>query len=297
MSAPLRLALRQGPAIGALLRTAAATMRGAKGDPSAFTTPAPVATREVASPTAEVVGHYLRVLGADPKAWGRTLPPHLFCGWALTAMADTLTNLPYDVSRVINGGAHVQANAPIPVGSKLTVKAHIESIDDDGHRAVIHQKVCTSAPGLTDAIVADCYLIMPTAPKGRPKSRKQPTLAPAEATPLASLDLAGRAGLDFALVTGDFNPIHWIPLAGKAAGLGGCILHGFATLGFAWEGLAQGAFSGDRSRVTGVDVRFVRPVKLPGRIRLFQPAPGEILVASAPGAPAVLTGTYTTSES
>ncbi len=62
----------------------------------------------------------------------------------------------------------------------------------------------------------------------------------------------------YAAASGDFNPIHIDAEAGKAAGLGGNILQGLCTLGWAVEGF--GIFLGDPGKVTKVRVRFSRPV-------------------------------------
>ena len=64
--------------------------------------------------------------------------------------------------------------------------------------------------------------------------------------------------LYYAAASGDFNPIHIDPEAGKAAGLGGNILQGLCTMGWAVE--AFGKFLGDPAKVTKVRVRFSRPV-------------------------------------
>jgi acyl dehydratase len=63
----------------------------------------------------------------------------------------------------------------------------------------------------------------------------------------------------YAGASGDFNPIHIDPDAGKAAGLNGNILHGTCTLGWAVE--AVGLFVGDPGRVRRVRVRFSKPVR------------------------------------
>jgi acyl dehydratase len=38
--------------------------------------------------------------------------------------------------------------------------------------------------------------------------------------------LSGSSGRHYAFLSGDFNPIHWITPAAKAAGFRSCILHG-----------------------------------------------------------------------
>src|SRR5687767_7200025 len=64
----------------------------------------------------------------------------------------------------------------------------------------------------------------------------------------------------YAAASGDFNPIHIDPEAGKAAGLGGNILQGLCTLSWAVEGVA--AYVDDPSRIAKVRVRFSKPVMI-----------------------------------
>ncbi len=64
--------------------------------------------------------------------------------------------------------------------------------------------------------------------------------------------------LYYAGASGDFNPIHTDPEVGKAAGLGGVILQGLCTLGWAVEAVA--VFVGDPGKIRRVKARFSRPV-------------------------------------
>ncbi len=64
----------------------------------------------------------------------------------------------------------------------------------------------------------------------------------------------------YAAASGDFNPIHIDPEFGKAAGLGGNILQGLCTLGWAVEAFVN--FLGDPGKVTSVKVRFTKPVMI-----------------------------------
>jgi acyl dehydratase len=62
----------------------------------------------------------------------------------------------------------------------------------------------------------------------------------------------------YAAASGDFNPIHIDPEVGREAGLGGVILQGLCTLGWAVDAFIH--YLGDPGRVSGVQVRFSRPV-------------------------------------
>lgn len=64
-----------------------------------------------------------------------------------------------------------------------------------------------------------------------------------------------RDGLKFAMLTGDFNPIHWMTLAGKLSAFKQMVLHGFGMFVRTFEALPQVPKE--------IDVRFLKPVPLP----------------------------------
>lgn len=64
----------------------------------------------------------------------------------------------------------------------------------------------------------------------------------------------------YAAASGDFNPIHIDPAVGQQAGLGGVILQGLCTLGWAVESFI--GYLGDPGRVSGIRVRFSKPVAI-----------------------------------
>jgi 3-hydroxybutyryl-CoA dehydratase len=70
----------------------------------------------------------------------------------------------------------------------------------------------------------------------------------------------------YAAASGDFNPIHIDPDAGRAAGLGGSILQGLCTMGWAVEGFVN--YLGDPGKVSKVKVRFSRPVMVEDTITI-----------------------------
>jgi len=71
----------------------------------------------------------------------------------------------------------------------------------------------------------------------------------------------------YAAASGDFNPIHIDPEVGKEAGLGGAILQGLCTLGWAVDAFI--GYLGDPGKVSGIKVRFSRPVA-PGDVVTFK---------------------------
>jgi len=296
MSAPVSLLRHQGPQISSLLQAGVASVRkrGAKGDVAAVPAPGPTFTGTV-RPPAELVAAYVAFLGGDPSLYRKTVPAHMFCWWALPYMGQTLDALPLDPSSVINGGATITQKRPLPAGVPLRVSARLERIDHDERRTLVIQRITTGPTDDPEACVYETRLFFrgkkkPGAKKG---PKKPPVTVPDGARELASKTLSATAGRDFAILTGDFNPIHWIAPAGKAAGFGGCILHGYATLGFGYEALVRTRLSGRPELIAEFDGRFARPVKLPGLIRAFDAGEGSLHVAPSAGAPSALIGRYT----
>ena len=226
-------------------------------------------TRTIPPPAASLVRDYIEHVGGDPTAYRGTVPPHLFPQWGLARAARTVTGLRVPLTRAVNAGCRLEVNAPLPAGVPLVARARLESLEADERRVRFVQRVTTGTARVPDAVVATLRVIVPLAAgpgRGRPSARSE---IPRGARELARYRLARDAGLAFAFLTGDFNPIHWSARAGAAAGFGGPILHGFAMLARAIEGLARARFAGDVGRVRVWEARFTRPLQLPAALALF----------------------------
>lgn len=299
--------LSQGPVIRAIGKTALATMWPSKVGASSpsMALPGREFTAILPPRPADLVKDYIRHVGGDPAAYRDTLPPHLFPQWGFPLAARTLEGIPYPMAKVINGGCRLEIHAPLPASEPLHVSARLESIDDDGRRAILEQRLVTGTATTPRAVVATLYAFVPL--KGdkteTPKTPKTPKTkdekprprVPQPARELAFWKLRANAGLEFAFLTGDFNPVHWVPAYARAMGFRQAILHGFATLARAMEGLQRTMFSGSTRAIKTLDVRFTRPLVLPARVGLYA-ADHRIYVGDAPGGAAYLEGSFTTNE-
>ena len=81
----------------------------------------------------------------------------------------------------------------------------------------------------------------------------------------------------------------------KMAGFGHRIMHGFGTLGRSIETLNRTLWAGDTRRLKSVDVRFTKPLKLPGKAGVYV-RESELYVGSAAGGEAYLAGHFTTQD-
>jgi acyl dehydratase len=289
MVLPFKHLRHQLPVIASLGRTALSTLRKPGAGTGAVTGVEIVKT--IAPRPAELVRDDLRHVGGDPAAYRGVVPPHLFPQWGFPLAARTLEGVPYPLARVLNGGCRLEINAPLPADAALTVRAQLVDIDDDGRRAVLQQRVTTGTAAAPDALVATLFAIVPLKKEPGARGPRQVVRVPDDARELARWRLGRDAGLAFAMLTGDVNPVHWIAPYARAAGFKSTILHGFATMARAIEGLVRARFAGDPSRLRVWDCKFTRPLLLPAQVGLYTRGQ-DVWVADAPGGPAYLSAHF-----
>ncbi|MGE0791137.1 MAG: MaoC/PaaZ C-terminal domain-containing protein [Sandaracinaceae bacterium] len=305
MAIPTRFVLQQGDAMRGMGAAAFGLLKqrfdGKKTNGSAHTpsTPGPELTRTFPPREKDLVRAYIKHVGGDPGAYRGRVPAHMFPQWGFGFVGATLEGLDYPLARAMNGGCKLISNAPLPDDEPLEVRARLESIDDDGRRAILEQRVVTSTRSAPDAVIAHLYVFVPLKKKdaasngasnAASKEKDRPRV-PEDAKELAFLNLRADAGLDFAKLTGDFNPVHWVPAYARAFGFRNTILHGFGTMARAIEALNRGKYAGDVDAVREVHVRFTKPLVLPAKVGVYTRA-NELYVGTAPSGPTFLTGTF-----
>lgn len=91
-----------------------------------------------------------------------------------------------------------------------------------------------------------------------------------ELTPSAEWKLGGDLGRRYAAVSGDRNPIHMHALAAKPLGFPSAIAHGMWT-----KARCLAALEGRLPDAFAVDVRFRKPIQLPGKVEFLSDAGSE----------------------
>jgi hypothetical protein len=293
MAVSIKHVLEQGPVLRALGEAAIASLRPPRGTSTAPGTPGPWIEATLPPRSPSLLRDYVRHVGGDPSWYRGHVPAHLFPQWGFPLAARTLVGLPYPLTKVLNAGCRIEQRAPLPAGEPLLVRARLESIDDDGRRAILVQRVITGTRSAEDALIADMRVFVPLGRRSDGDRDKARPAVPAAARELSFLRIGPQAGLDFAKLTGDFNPIHWLLPYARAAGLRSTILHGFATLARAIEAMNRALFAGDPARLRSIDVRFTRPLLLPAKVGVYVMGDG-IWVGDAASGGAYLEGRFTT---
>jgi hypothetical protein len=296
-----RHVLRQGPMLATLGRTAARALgqRMRSGKSTTLITPSAEVTRTFAALSSDLLDEYVKHVGGDPRAYRGFIPPHFFPHWALPVAAETLRGVPYPILRVLNAGCRMQVRALMKRDEALHVRAYLANVEDDGKRAILTQRVVTGTKSTPDALITDLYAFVPLATHREPSSngvdKREKPRVPMGAHEISSFHLPEDAGLSFAKLTGDFNPIHWLPAYAKAAGFPNVILHGFGTLARCHEALNRGLFAGDVRKLKLLDVKFTRPLVLPHDVGVYV-RNRDVFVGDGIQGPAYLSGRFETGD-
>ncbi|NYE59554.1 hypothetical protein FHW58_000706 [Duganella sp. 1224] len=215
---------------------------------------APV-VRMVAAPSDDLVAAYVRWAGA--AGYDCELPPHMVSQWSLPLVGELLLRMPYKLTSVINQGVTLRIHGPLPRHTPLRVNAAVEQIEETPGRVKVVVAVVTGTarqPALVETRLHMSFLLPgPRAAKTVPLQAEEPAWLIA-----GQWHADVRDGLRFALLTGDFNPIHWCgPLARRSV-FRGLVLHGFGSFVRSYEILRQHGVDFQE-----IDVRFIKPVPLP----------------------------------
>lgn len=215
-------------------------------------------------------------------------------------MLEAARALPYPIAKVINAGCHLRIHGTLPLGQDLNISTRVSKVDDNGKRALVTIEVTTGTKEIARALTADLRLFIPLKSKTAPEpaapidqasARRKPTV-PFGVRELFFQRFKQDAGLDFAFLTGDFNPIHWLGPYAKAAGFRRVILHGFGSFARVFDGVVRAALASDLRRLSELDADFTRPLLLPSDVGLYLNNEQQIYLGDAPGGAAYLVGRF-----
>ncbi|MCP4680618.1 MAG: hypothetical protein GY854_35070 [Deltaproteobacteria bacterium] len=299
MTASLRHLFQQGPVIESLLKTVASSLPlgplgvgKSEGASTRFIHKDTVPPRDP-----ELVREYIRHVGGDPAWYRGVLPPHMFPQWGFPIMTRALQGQPYNLVRALNGGCRLEVFHDIPANKPLLLRARLEKVEEDGKKVLLTQRLTTGTAEQPQCLVSHVTAIIPLGdPKKGNKSekKKEKPRVPIDGREIARMRLEPKCGLEFAFVTGDVNPLHWLAPYARMSGFKNPILHGFSGMARAVEALNRTLWSGKVNTLQSFEARFVRPLVLPATASVFIDKRGGVFVGKAPGGPATLTGSYTT---
>lgn len=228
--------------------------------------------RVIAAPPADLVEAYTAWAGVarqDGPDNAADLPPHMVSQWALPLVGELLLRMPYKLTAVINQGVSLRVHGPLPRGTPLHVRAAVERIEETPGRIKVVVAVTTGTAGQTSLVEARLHMSF-LRPGPRPARGARDSTEPPRWNTVGQWQADARDGLRFALLTGDFNPIHWFEPLARRSVFRGLVLHGFGSFVRSYELLKQQGV-----QFSEIDVRFVKPVPLPSAALSVQIAPAD----------------------
>merc|ERR1719221_1065966 len=153
-----------------------------------------------------------------------------------------------------------------------------------------------------EALVAELYTVVPVKSAGPGKGqnavgvKREPPTVPSAAVLFAGHSLTSRSGVDYAHLTGDYNPIHVSAVLARASGFASVILHGFGQLALVFEDLVRTECSGDPAALAMLDVRFLGNVVMPCSVCVsVDRALGQVAEGGRAGERATMLGSFRSS--
>ena len=210
----------------------------------------------------ELVSAYAEWSGAGAR-YAEHIPPHMFCQWGMPLALSVVEQSRYDVTGIINQGLSMRVHGHLPRGQDLTAQADLISMEERSGRANLAVRVTTgtaSRPNLVETVLHTMFMLAPVG--GRQGMNRNFRPAPGASWETAGHWQAGPDdGLNFALLTGDFNPIHWVESAGRKSPFGTTVLQGMGAFARSYECLRE------QRPIREIEVIFQRPILLPsGRL-------------------------------
>lgn len=226
----------------------------------------PAINKIISAPSNTLVEAYIQWCGASNARYENTLPPHMFSQWGLAMATELALLTSYNLLNVINQGVSMHIYGDLPRNQELLLSANIDSIKEQDGIARLTVKITTGTiqePQLVDAFVHMAFLL--------PNFKK---IINNKKTSELGWEAQGEwrstkhDGFKFALLTGDFNPIHWINLVGKMSTFKMKVLHGFGMFVRTYERLP--------TSIETLNVRFLKPIALPSSILNVEIRKGEL---------------------
>lgn len=188
-----------------------------------------------------------------------TLPPtypHILA-FPMAIKLMTSSSFPFPLIGLVHIANRIQQLRPIHAGEALDLRVWAENLAE--HERGRQFEVISEAAVDGELVwrEASTYLRREKSSGGKENRPEQPELP----EPNAVWRLPGDLGRRYAKVSGDSNPIHLYPLSAKLFGFKRAIAHGMWT-----KARCLAALEGRLPEAVSVDVKFKKPLLIPGRV-------------------------------
>ena len=256
----------------------------------------PVLEEKVECRNPELIKDYIYHTGGELSWYKNIVPPHMFPQWGFPILTRTLEKLPYNLSKILNAGARIEITKHLPADVPLILKAQLIELDDNGQRVIFKQKLITGTDLEPECLISyvTAILQLKKTNNNTNKKTKEKPVVDLNAREIDKWHLSEKYALSYAMLTGDFNPVHWSKIYASIAGYSNVFLHGFASMARCIESLNKSLFSGNIHRLKSFDIRFISPVILPCKAGVYINNNYNIFLGSSPGAKSYIIGNFST---
>lgn len=215
---------------------------------------------EIEAPRAVLVDNYQSWVGmpASQRQPG-IVPPHMFSQWSVPLALRVLIQSGFSTAGIVNMGCDIKVNGTIHTGERMLLSGELVEVSENEQRTTLTARVITRTRRHDRVVDALFHSMLPKQPAAEPGPERAGQESRWETAGAWAVD--EHDGLRFALLTGDFNPVHWADAVARHSLFGQKVLHGFASLSLCWAALQQR--EPDGSSIQRISARFVRPVPLP----------------------------------
>lgn len=265
----------------------------------------------VPHPNKELLRDFMRVTQADAghmKLEDGTpfYPPTFYVTWAMGALADAIVklDLPYDYARVLHAASEVTYLRPLCLDETAEFATRVTAIDDNERRAKIRVEAIVTERDIhgPEIFRNTMELFVPKpAKKDGPRGKRPDAAAVGEdMRAIADLRMPASLGRKYALVSGDFNPVHWSRIAARSMGFKSTFVQGYCTKAMTAHAIIRQLLRGAGDRLVSLRVEFKKPVLLPAKVSVFVGPPvtsGDLTtrtlaIGKGPAGEAYVTGDF-----
>lgn len=221
----------------------------------------------------ELIDDYIKFVKGNTGSYKKEIPFHFFPQWSFPIIERVLSDLPFNFIQIMNAGFKAEIRKKLPRNENFYLKAQLQKIELKNNILYFTTKVITETISSPESLIAYLTTLIRLPKKEHSKTKSSSNsnefTVPFEAKEIASFSFKENTGLNYSLLSGDINPVHWVEPYAQMMGLKRIILHGFASAAFCIEAINNNVFAGDVNKISEVEVKFTKPLFLPAKPKLY----------------------------
>lgn len=215
--------------------------------------------KTVSPPNSNLLNSYKKWSNSDIQ---QSIPFHLVSLWSFPLVFDLLAKTGLPVVKVVNQGLSIKINDLLPLDENLILNAKIKNIENSETKKKLVVSVSTSTSSKKDIVILDLEMSFPQKIINRDLKSviTQPdisSVSTSKDSAISKFSFNKNDGLNYSLLTGDFNPIHWLLFYARKSPFKTTIMQGFGTFSKISSILEK------QYNLKTISIKFLKPISLP----------------------------------